>query len=184
MPKQSLLRQSKNSRWWSLVCICAGLWLYACTPARRPLEFTQVIVSPDPSVGQLATLEVQLVSTDDEEEVSFEVDILEQYIDTQLHVVAGETAWRGPLVANEVKTFQLVICVAQEGNWPLELYAYSHLPSGQNKWLTVETIHIESTITSGHLIRGWEYTFSQEEATNRPTPVPVKVSAECAGQTE
>lgn len=179
---------NRNAHWVSVlrgVCV-ALLWLTSCSSnsAKHPLQIIGVSISPEPRVGQIVTLEVQIMSTKDEADVSFLVNTLEKEIETKLRLVGGEAEWRGPLKANEVKTFRTKICVAQEGGWPIEVAAYSRLSEDQNKYLAFETIHLESTINSGRLIRSREYTFSQEEATRRPTPIPIQVSPECSGQQE
>jgi len=109
------------------------------------------------------------MSTEDEADVIFMVNTLEKE-GMEIHLVSGESEWTGPLMSNQPKIFQVSMCVSQEGSWPIEISAASRLSEGKNKYLAFETIHIESTLNSGRLIRSWEYTFSQEEATRRPTP--------------
>jgi len=154
--------------------------LSACTPAGQPLQITNVSVSPEPVVGQIVTLDVEIMSTDDEKDVTFTLDTLESH-GNKIHLVAGDPEWQGSLTANEPQSFQFSVCVLQEGSWPIRLRAISYLPDG-NGWDAFETINLEGSLTSGRLIRSEDYTFSQEEQTRMPTPQPVSVSPECSGQ--
>jgi len=177
--KNQLYHQLKTV---GVLCL-ATLVLSACSSptSQIPLRIVNISITPQPIVGQIVTLEIQLMSTKDEQEVILLVMAYEKEIG-KVHVASGETEWNGSLVANQPKTFQLEICVLQEGSWPIEIQAASRLSEDKYKYNAVETIHIESTVNSGRLIRSKDYTFSQEEATRRPTPLPVEVSDECAGR--
>lgn len=159
------------------------LLLSACMPATQPLNITNVTVSPKPKVGQIVTLTIELTASEsegDHPDVRATVDTLEAY-GNKVHLVGGEANWQGPLTANQPQTFQVSICVVEEGSWPIEIFAVSYLP-GDQLWDDFERIHLESTLETGTLIRGGDYTFSQEEYARRPTPRPVTVSPECSGQ--
>lgn len=176
-------RETRSQNHVVTVMCLALLVLSACTSPsdKPPLQIVSVSISPEPVVGQIVTLEVQIMSTKDEADVVFLVNMFEKEI-SKVHLVSGEAEWNGLLIANEPKTFQLKICVLQEGSWPIEIQSASRLSENKYQYNAVETIHIESTVDSGRLIRNWEYTFSQDEATKRPTPIPVEVSDECAGR--
>jgi len=165
---------------YRLLMVGLVLLLGACNPADQPLHITDVTVTPDPVVGQIVTLEVEVMSTEDETDVVFTVDTLER-AGNKIHLVSGEPRWQGSLTANQPEVFQFSVCVVEEGSWPIEIRAVSYLPNN-NVWDAFETITLESSITSGRLIRSWDYTYSQEEATQRPTPRPITVSSECSGQ--
>lgn len=144
-----------------------------------PLNITSVKVFPEPIVGKIVTLEVEIMSVDDKAGVKFTIDTLED-TGNKIHLVSGDTSWQGSLVANQPKIFQVKICVIEEGTWPVRLYTALPL-SDQEGGYDFDIIHLESTLDSGKFIPSSEYTFSQEEYANRPTPRPIAVSSECSG---
>jgi hypothetical protein len=169
----------KKMTYYSLM-VGLVLLLGACNPAGQPLHITNVSVTPEPVVGRIVTLEVEIMSTEDEADVIFTVDTLES-AGNKIHLVSGEPRWQGSLTANQPQVFQFSVCVVEEGSWPIDITVVSYLPNN-NVWDDFEIIQIESSITSGRLIRGQDYTYSQEEAAQRPTPRPITVSPECSGQ--
>jgi len=168
----------KKTLFW--ISLTVSLLLGACNPADQPLRITGVTVTPDPVVGQIVTLEVEVMSTEDETDVVFTVDTLES-AGNKIHLVSGEPRWQGSLTANQPEVFQFSVCVVEEGSWPIDITVVSYFPNN-NGWADFEIIHLESSVTSGRLIRGQDYTYSQEEATQRLTPRPITVSPECSGQ--
>ncbi len=154
--------------------------LSACTPPSIPLNITNVTVSPDSVVGQIVTLEVEIMADNDEPNVVFTLDTLES-AGSKIHLVSGASQRQVSLTAKQPQTFQVEVCVTQEGSWPTEVRAVAHHPDGSG-WDDIETIHLESTLDSGKLIRSRDYTFSQEEYAKRPTPRPFEVSPECSGK--
>ena len=168
-----------------------GLVLISCYPSSYhpsglPLNITSVKVFPEPVVGQIVTLEVKIMSTDDEPYVKFAVDT-----GNEVHLIGGDTIWQGSLTANQAQKLQVQVCVVEEGSWPVE-FSVTTVPSDRSKatesaadgWsgMDVERIQLESSLESGRLIRGSDYTISQEEAAKRPTPRPIVVSPECSGK--
>ena len=165
---------------FALLGLAFVLLVSSCMPSLRPLNITNVTVSPKPKVGQIVTLEIELTADDDQPDVRVTVDTLEAH-GNKVHLVGGNANWQGALTANQPQTFQVSVCVVEEGSWPVEIFAVSYLPDNQG-WDDLERIHLESTLETGTLIRGSDYTFSQEEYARRPTPRPVTVSPECSGQ--
>lgn len=164
-----------------------ALVLNACTSSASglPLNIISVKVFPEPIVGQIVTLEVKIMSTDDEPYVKFSVKT-----GNKVHLIGGDPIWEGSLVANQPQKLQVQVCVVEEGSWPVEFSASTDSPdnpsgtqSAADGWsgMDVETIQLESSLESGRLIRGSDYTISQEEAAKRPTPRPFTVSLECSG---
>lgn len=156
-----------------------GLILNACTSSSIPLNITSVKVFPEPIVGEIVTLEIEIMSSNDEPNVKFTVDTRE-HLGNKVHLIGGDTLWQGSLVANQPQELQVKVCVVEEGSWPVEFFVVSYLPEN-NGWIDGEIIHLISSLESGKLIRESAYTFSQEEAAKRPTPRPITVSPECSG---
>lgn len=170
-----------------------GLVLISCyrssySPSGLPLNITSVKVFPEPVVGQIVTLEVKIMATDDEPYVKFSVDTRED-LGNKVHLIGGDTIWQGSLTANQAQKLQVQVCVIEEGSWPVE-FSVTTVSSDSSKanesatdgWSgsDVETIHLESSLESGKLIRGSAYTFDPGEI--RPTPRPITVSLECSGK--
>jgi len=175
---------TRTHRVW-LPALLLALWLLlgGCFSVSQPLQITNVTVSPEPKVGQIVTLTIEVSASEkegDHPDVRVTVDTLEAY-GNKVHLVGGQANWQGALAAGESQTFQVSVCVLEEGSWPVEIDAISYLPGDQG-WADLEIVQLESTLESGRLVRGHEYTFSQEEYARRPTPRPFTVSPECSGQ--
>ena len=162
-----------------------ALVLNACTSSASglPLNIISVKVFPEPIVGQIVTLEVKIMSTDDEPYVKFSVKT-----GNKVHLIGGDPIWEGSLVANQPQKLQVQVCVVEEGSWPVEFSASTGSPdnrvatqSAADGWsgIAVETIQLESTLESGKLIRARDYRVYAGEG--RPTPRPFTVSPECSG---
>jgi hypothetical protein len=178
MFRKTLLSLS-HKNWLFILLVLISL-LSACAPQSRPLEITSVKVSPEPVVGQIVTLEVKVQSTFDQSGVTFTADTLEEH-GNQVHLISGDSHWEGSLTANQPQTFTVTVCVLEEGTWPVDFEVYS-FPPGYDGLTDAERIHLESTLESGNLILPKDYTFSQEEYANRPTPRSFEVPAECSGK--
>ncbi len=163
----------------SLLGVTLLVLLNACNPPRFPLEITDVSVSPDPIVGQVVTLHVEVTSTRDGPDATILVELPER-----ANLVAGELIWQGSLVANQPKTHELSICVLEEGEWQIWISAWSQL-SETSSYSDYEILNIQSTVNSAQVIPGSEYRITQPPHGYRtPTPVPVTVSPECSGHQE
>ena len=141
----------------------------------KPLRITNVSVSPDPVVGRIVTLTVEIETDSTASDISLTIDTRENF-GNKVHLVSGDASWQGFLGAKESKTIPFSLCAGEEGYWPVDLVVYS--PSLHDGDL--EIIYLVSTITSGKL----DSNVSPKEIADRPTPRPVKVSPECSGLSE
>jgi hypothetical protein len=128
----------------------------ACTPSSFPLELTQITVTPDPIVGQIVILHIEVMSTRDEKDAIIRVTLPEE-----VKLVEGELIWEGQLLANQPQVHELSICVEQEGNWRVWISTASRLAENSS-YGDSEIIHLKSS-------------------TAQPTPQPIIVSSECSG---
>ena len=174
------MKKSNKARRMANLSLFIGLVLISCSPSGLPLNITSVKVFPEPVVGQIVTLEVEIMATDDEPYVKFSVDTREE-IGGKVHLIGGDTLWQGSLVANQPQKLQVKVCVLEEGSWPVEFVVVSYLPDNDG-WIDVETIQLESSLESGKLIRGSAYRVNPGE--RRPTPRPIIVSPECSGNSK
>ncbi|MBK6645081.1 MAG: hypothetical protein IPG44_04900 [Anaerolineales bacterium] len=189
------MKKSNKARRMANLSLFIGLVLISCSPSGLPLNITSVKVFPEPVVGQIVTLEVEIMATDDEPYVKFSVDTRED-LGNKVHLIGGDTIWQGSLTANQAQKLQVQVCVIVEGSWPVE-FSVTTVSSDSSKatesaadgWSgsDVETIHLESSLESGKLIRGSAYTFDPgtfDPGEIRPTPRPVVVSPECSENLE
>ena len=158
------------------VLVFSLLGLGACSPPTSPLRVSQVAVSPEPKVGQVVTLTIEIMSTEDQPEVLFTVDFLEGS-GNKIHHIAGDTEWRGPLAANQPKSFELTACVLQEGTWPIDISVGRTAPG--DHYAALEIAHLKSSIDSGSLIRDKDW---RGPGNKTPVSRPATVSPECSGK--
>ncbi len=158
-----------------LLWLALVMGLNACSSATPPIHITDVTISGAPVVGQIVDLHIEITSMYDEPEVTFYLDFLEEY-DNRVNYISGDKHWVGPMAANEKKAFDVSVCVAEEGRWPIEIYARHTAPDGAS-YYDSETVFLESWIDGGKLIRNIH--FSANEV--RPTPRPYPISPECSG---
>jgi hypothetical protein len=155
----------------------AHLWQRPAPLSEPLLQIIDVSVSPDPIVGQVTRLHVEVMSTEDEPDATIFVDLPEG-----VKVVEGDLNWKGSLTANQPQTLEVSICVLYEGDWRLWIETYSMLAE-DSSYEDAETLHIQSTTESARVILGADYTITQPPGGfNMPTPLPVTVSPECSGQ--
>jgi len=110
--------------------VASLLWgLAACTPARFPLEITALSVSPEPVVGQVVTLRVEIESTSDEEDVTILIQTPEA-----VRLMDGTLTWHGSLRAHEPQVHRVSVCVLIEGDWRIGVTAFSRFPGGGQLW--------------------------------------------------
>ncbi len=114
-----MIRTFRNKHYSSVLFLLI-LLLTACTPApvshRYLLFFTEITVSPDPLIGQVATLHLEFISDYDQPLTT--VDI---YLPKGIQLVKGELAWKGSLTANQPQTHDISICVSYPGEWWIDI---------------------------------------------------------------
>lgn len=147
------------------------LALSACTPARFPLQISDLSVSPDPVVGKVVALDVQIRSSDDEENV-----LLQIRLPDGVRLIEGDLEWHGSLAADEPVKQSVFLCVVYPGDWRIYIGAYS-LVDGNTKYADSDTIHFISTAESGRAVPGAEYTIIQDTPAPVPSPTPVTTPA-------
>ena len=98
-----------------------GLILVTLTACEgKPLQVTDVSVHPDPTIGQTATLRVEIMSIDDEKDVTIIVTLPDG-----VKLMSGELEWKGSLTAKQPQAHELELCVLYEGDWSLYISTYS-----------------------------------------------------------
>jgi hypothetical protein len=149
--------------------------LSACSPQTFPLKITGISASPEPVIGQVVTVHVEIKSTEDEPDTTIRV-----YLPRGVKLVGGtepyggEAVWQGSLTANQPQSFDVQVCVLYEGNWRIYVDTFSRL-SPDSTYGDGETIHLISAANSGQAVPGWEYhyTYTPTEGPLIPsTPLP------------
>ncbi|MFZ6026085.1 MAG: hypothetical protein ACOYYS_00100 [Chloroflexota bacterium] len=158
----------KNSKTvLSLFVCCVALCVNACSPSGNPLKITAVSISPEPLVGRISTLHIEVSSAEDQPEVWFTVNFLLKELNNRVYPVSGTTNWRGSLAANQPRAFDVDICVWEEGSWPIAI-SVDRTAEG-DKYYVFETIQIESTAMTGKLIRARDFQLPPRAGEEIPT---------------
>ncbi len=194
---------SQNMRLWNSVItpvsksVLLGtiiFWLSACAQSSTPRHpvITEAYISPDPIVGEIVTLHIEVMSGKDEPDVT-----IAALLPNEINLVEGDLQWHGSLTANQPQVHELSICVLRPGeNWRIYLGVSSQL-SETSSIGDGDTLNIESTANFARVIPSKDYQFvgpgnpvtaiteaqnATAEALNAtPTPIPPTVSAECSG---
>ena len=169
-PFYSTPRQTHIRHWFWLVAIL-GLILVtvnACSPPQVPLKITDISVHPDPVIGQVATLHVEVMSTKDEPDTSILIDL-----PPGVKLMKGELLWEGSLTANQPQTYEISFCVLYQGDWRLNIETYSLIPPNSG-YEDSETLHLIATADTVRVVPGGEYRITQppEGMVVFPTPLP------------
>ncbi len=123
----------------------------------RSLAITRATVSPDPIVGQTATLSIEVISPRDEKDVSIDVLLPEE-----IRLAAGELSWHGSLSANQPQIHEISIIVLQEGDWRIYLGVSSQL-SETSSIGDGDTLNITSMIDSAKVVPSAEYRITESK---------------------
>ena len=159
-------RPPKHPRPLPHLLVSAATLLAACTPVSFPLNITDLSARPDPVVGKTVTLDIEIRSSQDEDEV-----ILEIQPPDGVRLIEGDLTWHGSLAANEPLKHSVSLCVLYPGDWRIYIGAYS-LENGDTKYADADTIHFISEQGTGQAVPGREYTITQDT----PAPVPSPTS--------
>jgi hypothetical protein len=131
-------------------------------------------ITPEPIVGQIATLHIEAIS----EKYSGDGGIL-IIPGNNINIVDGDLEWRGPVTADEPFVYELSFCITQPGQTGFYIQAaVMGKDTGENR------LHIYSTGDSAEVVPSSDYEVHQPPlwSTPTPTPEPVVVSPECAGE--
>ncbi|MCB8990427.1 MAG: hypothetical protein H6664_03655 [Ardenticatenaceae bacterium] len=170
----------------------ALVWLTACNQVPPHPIITDAYISPDPVVGKIVTLHIEVMSGKDAADVT-----ISTLLPDEINLVDGDLEWHGSLKANQPQVHEMSICVLRPGeNWRIYLGVASQL-SETSSIGDGDILNIESTTDSARVIPSKDYrvtgpgnavtaiveaqnaTAEAQHAT--PTPVPPTVSAECSG---
>jgi len=139
-------------RWLLALFVLALLALSACAPSQRYLLFfTEITVSPEPLIGQVATLHLEFISDYDQPLAT--VDI---YLPEGVKLVEGDLTWEGSLTANQSQTHDISICTEWQGNYHIGITG--RLRTGQYAgFLEPETVVLDVTQTNAQVFTSENY---------------------------
>ena len=162
------------SRWLLAIpyIVIAGL-LTACPP-KFPLQITAIAAAPDPVVGQVVTLEVEVRSTRDEADVTILIQPPEGVL-----LIDGDLEWHGSLRAGDAYRHTVSLCAIYPGDWAIHATASSRF-GPDDTYGDSETIHFISTSETGEAVPGSQYRIIQGSPVPVLTPSPVPTPATCS----
>jgi hypothetical protein len=155
-------RPPKHSSALSILLVSGATFLTACTAASFPLKVSNVSASPDPAVGRIVTLSVEIQSRVDEHDVTLQI-----HLPNGVKLIAGDLVWYGQLSAREPYEHTVSLCALYPGDWRIYIRTYS-LADGKTISIDTDTIHFISEQRTGQAVPGREYTIIQDT----PAPVP------------
>jgi len=144
-------------------------------------------ITPDPIVGEIVTLTLEILSPKESGEGIFtlyhneEINFLEIAPEWQVPAEDRGTEsleWHGQVTAGEPPVNEFTFCVTKPGNWGIQIEA-----GVVGKGFGENSLHIISTAESAQVIPSSEYGGSWTTPSMRtPTtiPEPVTISPECA----
>ena len=154
----------------ALLLAIAGPLLGGCMASTAPLQITNISVTPDPIIGQIATLRVEVISKYDEPNAAIIIDL-----PPGIKLMGGNPLWEGSLKANQPQTHEISICVLYEGNWRLDIETYSIL-SETSSYEDSEVLHIITSGDTAKAVYGKDYHFTQPPGglplSSTPLPPP------------
>jgi hypothetical protein len=142
--------------------------LIACErPPEAPLQITDISVHPDPVIGQTANLRVEIMSPDDEKDITIIVTLPDG-----VKLMSGELEWKGSLTADQPQTHEFALCVLYEGDWRLHISTYSTF-TPTSSYGDSETLHLITSANTVRVVPGMKYRITQPPGGMvLPTPVP------------
>lgn len=143
--------ESSARRLFAGLTLFISLLAFGCTSVTQPLEITSISIEPEPAVGRIVTIQVELSAYQDLDEGLLEVYDLSE-IGNQVEVVGSQDSWVfNGVKADEPVTASFDICVKQVGIWPLEMAAIAVFSDGSRPE-DYRIFHLESLTDGGRLM--------------------------------
>jgi hypothetical protein len=140
--------------------------LSACSQPPTPLTIATVSASPEPVVGQVVTLHIEIMSDSDEPDAAIYVRLPEG-----VKLVAGDATWKGSLAAKQPRAHEISICVLYPGEWPIRINAQTRGEYGS--YNDAEVLSLVSSAESGQILSGLDYHYTVPPEGELPsTPLP------------
>lgn len=162
------MKKTRNIKSTLEALLVIGLILTTLTACEsKPLEVTDISVHPDPVIGQTATLRVEIMSINDEKDVTINITLPDG-----VKLMSGDLEWKSSLIANQPQAHELELCVLYEGDWELYISTYSQY-APTSSYGDAETLHLITSADTVKVIPGRKYQITQPPGGMvYPTPVP------------
>ncbi|GAB4580459.1 MAG: hypothetical protein Fur0022_32000 [Anaerolineales bacterium] len=147
-----MIHTFRNKRWLTSVLLLLFLLLTACAQSRVPLEITEATVSPEPLIGQIATLHIEFVAPTDESLTTLEI-----FLPEGVKLVKGDLTWKGSLIANQPQTHDISICTEFQGNYWISIVARLWEAEDDFKFIAPETVVLDITQTDAQVVTSKNY---------------------------
>lgn len=155
--RRATMRVKAYFIWLAGVVVAALLLLNGCIQQHSPLRVVSVSASSEPAVGQVVTLRVEVISTEDEPELEIGVDVPEGVkLIGGAEPAGGAIILQGTLQADQPQVYEVQVCVLYEGAWRIGITVVSKLDKS-NVHLDNSGIYLVSTHTSGSAIPSDQY---------------------------
>ena len=146
------MKKTRNTKGMLEALLVIGLILATLTACEsKPLEVTDISVHPDPVIGQTATLRVEIMSINDEKDVTINITLPDG-----VKLMSGELEWKGSLIANQPQAHELELCILYEGDWNLYISTYSTIQSN-DRYGDAEILHLIASGNTVKVIPGEKY---------------------------
>ena len=161
------MKRSSKTKSTLETLLVIGLVLITLTACEsKPLEVTDVSVHPDPVIGKTATLRVEIMSINDEKDVTIIVALPDG-----VKLMSGELEWKGSLIAGQPQSHEFALCILYEGDWELHISTYSTTPI--ESYGDSETLHLITSTDTVRVVLGKNYRITQPPGGMlHPTPIP------------
>jgi hypothetical protein len=148
--------------------------------SRFPLEISGLTVDPQPAVGRVVELTVEIRSSQEEADVTVLIQLPQQ-----VELTDGDLIWRGSLRAHVPCTHSVRLRVLTEGDWRIDVNAISRFPAGDS-YGDYETLHLVSQARTGEALTADVYRVRQPSerllAPHAPTESSDSLPAESGGE--
>lgn len=153
------------------------LALFGCRGSHSSVYINDVSITPDPLVGQVVTLRVEVVSEIDAPDASINV-----VLSDGVNLVSGNLTWHGSLIADQPQTHELSICIPQPGIWEIitstGITSASGITGADNRFFYIESgLEIAQVLTGEQYMEKYRDRWPQNTPT--PLPVPIDVATTC-----
>jgi hypothetical protein len=148
--------------------------------SRFPLEISGLTVDPQPAVGRVVELTVEIRSSQEEADVTILIQLPQQ-----VELTDGDLIWRGSLPANVPSTHSVRLRVLAEGDWRIDVTAFSRFSDGDS-YADYETLHLVSQARTGQALTADVYRVRQPSerllAPHAPTETMGSIDAAPGGE--
>lgn len=159
----------RNIRYSSVLFLLI-LLLTACTPAPAPhnylLFFTEITVSPDPLIGQVATLHLEFISDYDQPVATVDIDLPEG-----IQLVKGDLNWKGSLTAHQPQTHDISICAEFQRVYSIGINGNLWTAEGDGLFTSPRYIYLDVSQTHAQVAE-YSTDLIRPTNTNGPTMAP------------